>query len=43
LSTWEYHVADISAALIGSFRSEHPGVSSLQADIRTIESKERQA
>lgn len=43
LSAGEYNVADISAALVRSFWTKHPGVSSLQADIWTIEIKEGKA
>jgi hypothetical protein len=43
LSTREYNVADISAPLVGGIRTEHPGVSSLEANIRPIEIKEREA
>ena len=39
----KHDILDVSAALIGSFRTEHPGVSPLQTDLRLLQVKERQA
>src|SRR5271170_6977644 len=40
LSAWENHAADISAAFIGSFGTEYPGVASLPAYLRLLEIEE---
>src|SRR3954452_22208179 len=43
LPTRKYNVADISASLVRSLRTEHPGISPLQANIRPLEVKKREA
>ena len=41
LPAWENHPTDISAAFIGSFGTEYPGIAPLQAYLRLLEIEER--